>query len=151
MSSNLFSQEPKQVIEGFYELRQAVLNLEERRAEAGKVPGYRHREFGAPGLPSAKNSFKDPQRVKCVEYLAHAEQEELPRQVRLGYRPSNGYSESVTYRDQYWTKNGEVCYAIEFSANKNGMLKRSATYARNGEVLHSDVTHVQLKSGRRFS
>jgi hypothetical protein len=145
----LFSKDPHQVVQGFFELKTRVENLEQRRAADGQIPGYLHREFSINGLPEAHSSFAQTRNVQCVEYLTHGVEAELPRQIRLGYRRSNGYSESITYRDQYWTNDGEVCYAVEFSASKTGVLKRSASYARNGEVVHSDVTHVHLKPGKR--
>lgn len=103
------------------------------------------REFAINGLPIKQSSFKDVPEVRCVEYVTHGSVDQgLPRQVRYGYRPSNGYSEALTYRDSYWTVDGEVSHCIEFNATSRGVLKRSEVVSRNGEVLRKDVTHVQL-------
>ena len=142
----LYSNDPQDVVESFYQLKQTVASLE---GAQGQVPGYFRREFAINGLPIKQSSFKDIPEVRCVEYVTHGSVDQgLPRQVRYGYRPSNGYSEALTYRDSYWTVDGEVSHCIEFNATSRGVLKRSEVVSRNGEVLRKDVTHVQLGQKR---
>ena len=147
----LYSNDPQDVVQSFLELKQTVAHLEDQSRSHGQVPGYFRREFAVNGLPVPASKFTEVGEVRCVEYMTHGRvAEDLPRQVRYGYRPSNGYSESLTYRDNFWTLEGEVSYSIEFSASHRGVLKRSEVVARNGEVVRKDVTHVQLGQKKSY-
>ena len=151
MSSPLYSNQPDDVVRSFLELKKTVEDLERHTTEAGQVPGYFRREFAVAGLPQADSSFSDVPKLSCVEYWTHGTvSDDLPRQVRYGYRPNNGYSESVSYRDKFWTAEGEVSYTLEISALKSGTLKRCESYIKNGETVRSEVTHVNLRRGQRF-
>ena len=138
---SLYSKAPQDIVSSFIYLKQTVEILEKQPTTQ---QGFYRKSKEVVGLPNLGNSFREAQAIEAVEYLTHGTADEgLPRQVRYGYRPNNGYSETVTYRDKFWTREGEVSYSLEISAGRNGLLKRSEIYTKNGQVLSSDVTRVQ--------